>query len=151
GSISFADVETGDTHTASFAPQSGGYVGTFSLDPVTEASGSSSVGWHLTVDNSDIPLLSQRQRLTQVYIVTSPVDHGASVPQDVTIPINGTNDAPTGSADTIITDVDTGGFVSIPDWALVLNDSDPDSADTLSVSGTDGGSGGFAGHGGGSV
>ena len=36
GSISFADVETADTHTASFAPQSGDYVGTFSLDPISE-------------------------------------------------------------------------------------------------------------------
>ncbi len=34
-SIAFADVETGDTHTASFVPQDGDYVGTFSLDPVS--------------------------------------------------------------------------------------------------------------------
>lgn len=53
GTISFADIETGDTHTASFVPQSGGYVGTFSLDPVTEGGGSGSTGWHFTVDNSD--------------------------------------------------------------------------------------------------
>ena len=35
GNISFADVETADTHTASFTPLGNDYVGTFSLDPVT--------------------------------------------------------------------------------------------------------------------
>ena len=37
GSISFADVETADTHTASFTPLDNNYVGTFTLDPVTES------------------------------------------------------------------------------------------------------------------
>ncbi len=36
GSISFSDAEAADTHTASFTPQGSGYVGTFSLDPVSE-------------------------------------------------------------------------------------------------------------------
>jgi hypothetical protein len=37
GSIAFSDVETADTHTANFVPQGGGYLGTFSLDPLSEA------------------------------------------------------------------------------------------------------------------
>ncbi len=143
GSISFADIETGDTHTASFVPVGDGYVGTFSLDPVSEGLGSGSVAWHFTVDNSDIQFLSQGQTLTQDYTVFVTDDHGVSAAQDVTIAINGTNDAPTANADTIITDVDAGGSVSIPGWALVSNDSDPDTADVLSVTGVGGGSGGI--------
>ena len=50
GSIAFSDVETADTHTASFTPQGSGYVGTFSLDPVSEFGGSGSVAWHFSVE-----------------------------------------------------------------------------------------------------
>ena len=61
--------ETADTHTASFMPQDSDYVGTFSLDPVSESGGSGSVAWHFTVDNADIQFLAQGQSLTQVYTV----------------------------------------------------------------------------------
>src|SRR3982074_1048070 len=94
GSISFADVETVDTHTASFAPQGNGYLGTFTLDPVTESSGSGTVGWHFTGDNSAIQFLAQGQVLTQDYLVTVTDNHGLSTVQDVTVTINGTNEAP---------------------------------------------------------
>jgi VCBS repeat-containing protein len=144
GNIAFADIETGDTHTASFVPQDTGYVGAFSLDPVTEAPGSGSVNWHFTVDNSDIQFLSQGQSLTQDYIVSITDNHGASTTQDVTITINGSNDAPTATAPTIITDIDANGGIFIPGWALTASASDPDTADTLSVTNVGGGSGGGA-------
>jgi len=35
GHIAFTDVETGDTHTVSATPNGAGYVGTFTVDPVT--------------------------------------------------------------------------------------------------------------------
>ena len=56
GSISFSDAEAGDTHTASFTPQGGGYVGTFSLDPVSGVPGSGSVAWHFTVEQCRHPV-----------------------------------------------------------------------------------------------
>jgi VCBS repeat-containing protein len=129
GSISFADVETADTHTASFSPQGADYVGTFSLDPVTESAGSGSLGWHFTVDNSDIQFLAQGQVLTQTYTVFVTDDHGVSGAQDVTVTINGTNDAPTAVSENIITDVGPSGVVDIPAWALAANDTDPDTTD----------------------
>ena len=49
GTISFTDAETADTHTASFSPADAGYVGTFSLDPFTEASGASETFSSLTM------------------------------------------------------------------------------------------------------
>jgi VCBS repeat-containing protein len=151
GTISFADVETADTHTASFTPQDSGYFGTFSLGPVTEASGSGSLGWHFTVDNSAIQSLALGQTAVQTYTVSVIDDHGASVTQDVTVSINGTNDAPTAVDDTIITDAGPNGTVIIAPWALGANDTDPDTTDHVfansigtSTGGSAGGAFGFA-------
>jgi VCBS repeat-containing protein len=144
GSISFADIETGDTHTASFSPQDSGYVGTFSLDPVTEAAGSGSLAWHFTVDNTDIQFLAQGQTLLQTYTVFVTDDHGASVSQDITIALNGTNDAPTAVNENVITDAGANGTIDIPAWALSANDTDPDTTDHLFVNALGAGTGGTA-------
>jgi VCBS repeat-containing protein len=133
GSISFSDVETADTHTASFAPQDSGYVGTFSVDPVTESGGTGSTNWHFTVNNSDIQFLAQGQTLTQTYSVFVTDDHGVSAEHDVTVAINGANDAPTAHNETVITDVGPSGTVDIQPWALAANDTDPDTTDHLFV------------------
>src|SRR5579871_6227528 len=98
GAINFTDAETGDTHVASFQPNADGYVGTFSLDPVSEVPGTGSLEWHFTVDNSALSFLSQGQTLTQDYLVTITDEHGASVTQDVTIVINGAGDPPASSS-----------------------------------------------------
>ena len=123
GSITFSDPETADTHTASFVPQGGDYVGTFSLDPLSESGGSGSVGWHFTVNNSDIQFLAQDQVLSQTYTVFVTDDHGASTAQDVTVSMIGTNDAPTAVGETVITNVGANGTVDIPLWALAANES----------------------------
>ncbi|MGH6710962.1 MAG: VCBS domain-containing protein, partial [Bradyrhizobium sp.] len=133
GSISFSDIEVADTHTASFSPQDSGYVGTFSLDPVSEAGGSGSVDWHFTVDNADIQFLAAGQTLTQTYTVFITDDGGASVAQSVTVAINGTNDAPTAVGENVITDVGPDGVVAIQPWMLAANDTDPDTIDHLFV------------------
>ena len=93
GTIAFSDVETTDTHTASFTPQGSGYLGTFSLDPVSESGGNGSVAWHYSVDNADIQFLAQGQTLLQTHTVFVADDHGAITPQNVTIAIDGSNDA----------------------------------------------------------
>jgi VCBS repeat-containing protein len=144
GSISFADVETTDTHTASFTPEAAGYLGTFSLDPVTESSGSGSVAWHYTVDNADIQVLAQGQQLIQDYLVTVTDNNGASTVQDITVTINGTNEAPTAVSENVITDAGTNGTVDIPAWALGANDTDPDATDHVTVNSIQSSSGGSA-------
>lgn len=137
GSVSFSDVESGDSHTASFVAQASGYFGTFSLDSVNESSGNGTVAWHFTVANADIQFLGSGDSLTQTYTVLVTDDHGASVGQDVTVTLNGTNDAPTTVGDdSIITNADASGGIFIPDWVLTRNDVDPDTNDTLSVSST---------------
>jgi VCBS repeat-containing protein len=147
GSIAFSDVETADTHSASFTPDGSGYVGTFSLDPLSESGGSGSVAWHYSVNNTDIQFLAQGQTLVQTYSVTVADDHGASTLQTVTIAIDGSNDAPTAVNDTVITDAGPNGTVIIAPWALGANDTDPDTTDqhfVNSIGTSTGGSGGGA-------
>ena len=144
GSLSFSDAETGDTHSASFVPNGSGYVGTFSLDPVSEAGGAGTLAWHFTVDNVDIQFLAQGQTLTQDYLVTIADNNGGSTTQDVTVTIIGTNDAPIAVGETVITDVGANAMVAIPSWALALNDTDPDTIDHLSLGGITTSSGGSA-------
>ena len=144
GSFSFADVETADTHTASFTPVDNNYVGTFSLDPVTESGGTGSVGWHFTVNNADIQYLAQGQTLTQDYLVSVTDNHGASTVQDITVTINGVNEAPTAVSENVVTDAGANGTVDIPSWALGANDSDPDTTDHDTVNSITSSSGGNA-------
>ncbi|MES2192863.1 MAG: VCBS domain-containing protein [Pseudomonadota bacterium] len=145
GSIAFSDAETADTHTASFIPQASGYVGTFTLDPVSETSGSGSVGWHYQVDNADIQFLAQGQTLVQTYTVLVTDDFGATTAQDVTIAINGANDAPTAVGENIITDVGADGLVGVFAWMLGANDTDPDTIDQVFANNVVSSSGGDAG------
>jgi len=151
GSFSFADVETADTHTASFTPVDNNYVGTFSLDPVTESGGTGSVGWHFTVNNADIQFLAQGQTLTQDYLVSVTDNHGASTVQDITVTINGVNEAPTAVSENVVTDAGANGTVDIPSWALGANDSDPDTTDHDTVNSITSSSGGNAVQSGGDV
>lgn len=144
GSVSFADSDSGDIHTASFTPQDNNYVGTFSLDPVTESGGSGSVAWHFSVDNADIQFLGQGQSITQIYTVAVTDHAGASAYQDISVTLNGSNDAPTAVSENVITDVGPGGTVDIPAWALAANDTDPDATDHLSVGSVTSSSGGAA-------
>jgi VCBS repeat-containing protein len=144
GFVSFSDVEAGDTHTASVVAQGGGYLGTLTLDPVSEAAGSGSVGWHFSVNNSDIQFLSEGQQLSQTYTVFVTDNHGGSVGQDITVTLNGANDAPTAVSENVITDVGANGTVDIPAWALAANDTDPDSLDHVFVNALVSNSGGTA-------
>jgi VCBS repeat-containing protein len=145
GSVSFSDVELGDTHTASVVEQGSGYVGTLSLDPVSESGGTGSVAWHYSVDNADIQFLADGQQMTQVYTVFVTDEQGGTAAQDVTISLTGTNDAPTAVNDTVITDVGPNGAVIIAPWALAANDTDPDTIDQVFVNSIGTSTGGTAG------
>ena len=85
GAVTFADVDTLDTHTATFQPQAGGYRGTFALAPVNQAG--DSVGWTFQLADSAIDDLQAGQILTQSYSVTVNDGHGGTAAQTVTITI----------------------------------------------------------------
>nr|WP_245269071.1 VCBS domain-containing protein [Bradyrhizobium japonicum] len=114
GTLEIQDLDLIDTHTAEAVFKSAtsnaqlpGFdgstpLGTFTIDGDvaefnTDTDNGASLGWHFTLDNSNAVLqsLAQGQSITQVYTVTFTDDHGAQVSQDVTVTINGTNDAPT--------------------------------------------------------
>ena len=87
GAVTFNDVDLTDTHSASVAPQGGGYYGTFTLGPVDQMG--DSVGWNFTVSDAALENLSEDQVVTQVYTITINDGHGGTVSQTVTITING--------------------------------------------------------------
>jgi Ca2+-binding RTX toxin-like protein len=134
GHIAYTDVETGDTHTVSFTPDGADYVGTFTVDPVTESGGNGSTNWHFSVNNADIQFLAQNQVLTQSYTVAITDENGATTIQDIAVALHGQNDAPTAVGETVVTDAGANGTVDIPTWALTANDTDPDTTDHLSFS-----------------
>jgi VCBS repeat-containing protein len=91
GTIAFSDADTNDTHSASFTPQAGGYVGTFTLDPVDQPG--DSVDWHFNVSDADLDDLDEGETVTQTYTVTVDDGHGGTATQDVTITLTGADDA----------------------------------------------------------
>nr|WP_246515430.1 VCBS domain-containing protein [Bradyrhizobium diversitatis] len=114
GTLAIQDLDLIDTHTAEAVFKSSSVssplpgfgadsnIGAFTIDCAvaelnTDTDNSAALGWHFTLDNSNPVLqsLAQGQSITQVYTVTFTDDHGAQVSQDVTVTINGVNDAPT--------------------------------------------------------
>ncbi|MCP3670269.1 MAG: hypothetical protein GY814_07525, partial [Gammaproteobacteria bacterium] len=102
GTITFADVDITDEHTASITATvakdidgnvTANPVGTLTLDPVNNTA--DSIAWTFDVDNSEIDYLAAGESLTQVYTVEVDDGNNGTVTQDVTITIDGTNDAPT--------------------------------------------------------
>ncbi|MFK4621604.1 VCBS domain-containing protein [Bradyrhizobium diazoefficiens] len=95
GAVTFTDVDTLDSHTASFAPQGGGYLGSFTLNTTNHDTGNGgSIGWSFSVADDAIDYLQAGQTLTQKYDVTISDGHGGTAVQTVTVTIVGTNDAP---------------------------------------------------------
>ncbi|WP_441229190.1 T1SS-143 repeat domain-containing protein [Tardiphaga sp. 215_C5_N2_1] len=99
GVLHFTD-EAADTHTASFTQGSAlnsagtAYLGTFSLDSVTETSGTDSIGWHFSASNSALQSLAAGQTVTQTYEVAVTDDHANTSIKEVTVTLTGVNDAP---------------------------------------------------------
>ena len=92
GTIAFDDLDASDTHTAGFAPQGGGYLGSFTLDPVDQSG--DSVGWDFSVSDADLDGLEEGQIVTQTYTVTIDDGNGGTTSQDVTVTITGAADGP---------------------------------------------------------
>ena len=114
GTIAIQDIDLIDTHTAIWEFKSSAsnehlpgfdedstHIGTFTIDAsvteiISNTNDGATLGWSFTLDNNDAVLqsLALGQTITQVYTVTFTDNNGASVPQDVTVTITGSNDAP---------------------------------------------------------
>jgi len=90
GSIAFTDLDTSDTHTATATPDGGGYLGSFTLDPVNDGTGT--VAWHFSVSDSALDSLAEGQVVTQTYTVHVSDGHGGVADQQVTVTITGAAD-----------------------------------------------------------
>ena len=103
GTVAFDDVDLSDTHSASFTPQAGGYLGTFTLDPVNQAG--DTVGWDFSVEDSDLDFLADGETLIQTYTIEIDDGNGGTVTQDVTITLTGAADnTPPDAATTAMSD-----------------------------------------------
>ena len=91
GTMSFADPDGGDTHAVAFTPEGPGYIGTFILNGLDDATGS--IGWTFSVSDSAVNYLKAGQSLTQKYDVTVDDSHGGTAMQTVTVTLIGTDDA----------------------------------------------------------
>ncbi|MCZ4292390.1 VCBS domain-containing protein, partial [Hoeflea alexandrii] len=118
GTITFDDVDLSDEPQASVtnsvvttATLANGYVltagqeatllGAFSLDDVldgvsnsTFGDGSGEIAWTYDATNAAIDFLGENDQLVLTFTVTVDDQNGGTASQDVTITINGTNDAP---------------------------------------------------------
>ncbi|WP_246510559.1 VCBS domain-containing protein [Bradyrhizobium glycinis] len=140
GTLAIQDVDLIDSHTAEWTFQSssissalpgfgtGSHIGTFSIGTVSESGDDTDNGatldWHFTLDNSDPVLqsLAEGQTITQVYTVTFKDNHNATVTQDVTVTITGTNDAPAVSYVTSNYMNFDGGTIAVGDVPTVATD-----------------------------
>ncbi len=99
GSIQFSDPDPNDTHTASFTPAGSGYLGTFSLDPVSESNGTGSVARHFTLGSNQIQsffIPTPGHPLTQSYNVSITDGHGGTTTEKVALTVA------TASSDTLV-------------------------------------------------
>nr|WP_283817494.1 VCBS domain-containing protein [Bradyrhizobium liaoningense] len=88
--------------------------------------------WTFNSGTQAFNYLNSGQSLVLTYTVQSTDNNAASDTQTITVTINGTNDAPTAVADTVLTSAGNNKSFDIPEWALVANDTDPDNT-TLDV------------------
>jgi T1SS-143 domain-containing protein len=97
GTLNFTDDEVNDHHSVSASAQGLGYVGTFDAQITNSATGDGAgqITWVFNVENSQIQYLSAGAPIQQVYTVSITDSTGSTTSKDVTITIQGTNDAPT--------------------------------------------------------
>jgi len=140
--LAFTDLDTTDTHTASFTPQAAGFLGTFSLGPVSDSTGgvTGHVAWTFTVADGALDFLAAGQTLVQSYNVTVADNRGGTVTQVVTLTFTGTNDLPVitstaaAAAGSVKELPGVTGSTAIDSTTGTLTFTDPDRIDTHVVS-----------------
>ncbi|MDQ8697724.1 DUF5801 repeats-in-toxin domain-containing protein [Hyphomicrobium sp. LHD-15] len=93
GAVTFADVDTLDTHTAKVVPLGNNYIGTLAIGSVDQ--GTDSIGWTFSVPDSVLDPLGPKDVRVQQYRVTVDDGHGGTASQVITITIRGADDGVT--------------------------------------------------------
>jgi hypothetical protein len=127
GAIAFGGGSPTDTYSESVTAEGANYIGSLSVQPVSESNGSGSVGWTFDLGNDQINL-APGQTLTQSYdvAVTDAQNPAMSVNQTVSVSIGGPgNDnfvfAPGVGADTIVNFNPTADTIELDNFANVQN------------------------------
>ncbi|ASC68645.1 hypothetical protein B9P52_00005 [Achromobacter denitrificans] len=130
GTITFADVDTIDTHTATVAANGSNYLGALTLGTINPAD--KSLTWDFKVNDSVLDSLGAGQELTQTYTVTIADGKGGTVTQDIVITITGTNDAPT-----ITSGAQAGSVTEVADGATGENTTEHTAGGTIKFADVD--------------
>jgi Legume lectin domain len=126
GTVTFADNDA-DALTANVTPEGSHYVGTFTLDPVTQSNGAASLGFHFDLGDDQINL-APGQTLTQSYgiNITDAQNPAMNVTQTVAVTVGGPeNDnfvfKPSIGADTIMGFNQTSDTIELDHFANAQN------------------------------
>jgi VCBS repeat-containing protein len=96
GTQAFVDVDLSDTHTVSVTAVSGGHRGelTAIVSDTATGDGHGAVDWTFSVADADLDNLAAGETLEQVYAITIDDGHGGLATRNVTVTLEGVNDAP---------------------------------------------------------
>ncbi|MDB5609135.1 MAG: outer rane adhesin like protein [Bradyrhizobium sp.] len=92
GSVAFSVVNSGVIPSASVTADHGGlgYIGNFSVDPITNSNGSESVGWHFAFDQAQSSQIMPSEVLSQSYELTlSNGQPAGTITQEITVMTGG--------------------------------------------------------------
>ncbi|MBO2554239.1 retention module-containing protein [Shewanella algae] len=139
GSLSFTDVDIGDSHVVSSsyngdASWSGGALDQATQDALAAGFSADNAGWSYDIANSLVQFLAVGETITLSFTLTVTDAFGASDSQPVTVTITGTNDAPVLSIDmsgAVTEDVDV--LAGMLSDSGVLSFTDVDINDSHSV------------------
>ena len=134
GVIDFGDVDRYDGHSVQVSDNASGYLGalTATLTDDSYYDGAGQVRWSFAVDNAAIAYLGAGESLTQTYTVTIADYNGAQVSQQVTITLNGTNEAPYVTSAVAAGEVVEDGSASVS-GAIALRDLDLNDTHSIDV------------------
>jgi VCBS repeat-containing protein len=96
GTLTLTDIDLTDVQTVSAAAKGTGYLGTFTptITDNTTGDGKGQISWSFSLSDKDLDSLAAGKVLTQTYTITANDGQGGLANQDITITLNGTNDAP---------------------------------------------------------
>jgi large repetitive protein len=131
GTLTVADVDSGENKFKTTVTSATGNLGSLSI---TEAG-----AWSYSVANSAVQSLGAGATKAETFTVTS---FDGTDTQDITVTINGVNDAPVAGTDSLVATQGTPLTISVA--SLLANDSDIDQGDVLSITGVSNAVGGTA-------
>lgn len=127
GEVSFTDVDLSDEHDVSVTPAGGNTLGGSLAASVTSAATGGAIGsvlWEYSVSPALADGLAVDESAVEVFTLTVTDGNGGSATQDVTITVEGTNDAPTVVGTTA--GADEGGAAVDIDLSVLGDDVDSD-------------------------